>query len=196
MLFRSVSQSRYGPIMRANIKDVGSEAMLLVGSTGFDIDDPNVVKFYEKRGATIAKDINIETDRQLRKTLAQGIDAGESIDDLAARVEDVYGAASGYRAERIARSETIKASGFAQDEAWQQSGVVEAKEWFTAKDERVCEFCAEMDGKIVELGDTYWDKGDTMTVNGKELKLDYWDIDTPPLHASCRCTLLPVLKEF
>lgn len=184
------------PIMRANIKDVGSEAMLLVGSTGFDIDDPNVVKFYEKRTSTIAKDINLETDRQLRKTLTEGIKNGESIDELSARVEQTYGAASGYRAERIARSETIKASGFAQDEAWQQSGVVEAKEWFTAKDERVCEFCAEMDGKIVELGDNYFDKGDTMTVAGKELKLDYWDIDTPPLHASCRCTLLPVLKEF
>lgn len=184
------------PIMRANIKEVGSEAMLLVGSTGFDIDDPGVVKFYEKRAKTIAKDINSETDRQLRKTLQEGIDAGESIEELSARVENTYGAASGYRAERIARSETIKASGFAQDEAWQQSGVVEAKEWFTAKDERVCEFCGDMDGKIVELGDNYFDKGDIMSVAGKELKLDYWDIDTPPLHASCRCTLLPVLKEF
>lgn len=184
------------PLMRANVKDVGQEAMLLVGSTGFDVEDPGVIKFYEKRASTIAKDINTETDRQLRKTLREGIDAGESIDELSARVEDVYGAASGYRAERIARSETIKASGFAQDEAWQQSGVVEAKEWFTAKDERVCEFCNDMDGKIVELGDNYFDKGDTLSVAGKVLNLDYWDIDTPPLHASCRCTLLPVLKEF
>lgn len=184
------------PIMRANIKEVGTEALILVGSSGFDIEDPSVIKFYEKRTATIAKDINDETDKKLRASLTQGIDAGESIDELSIRVEEIYGSASGYRAERIARSETIKASGFAQDEAWQQSGVVEAKEWFTAKDERVCEFCGEMDGKTVELGDNYFDKGDTMEVAGKELKLDYWDIDTPPLHASCRCTLLPVLKEF
>lgn len=184
------------PIMRANVKEVGSEALLLVGSSGFDIDDPSVIKFYEQRTKTISIDINKETDKKLRATLTQGIDAGESIDELSARVEEVYGSASGYRAERIARSETIKASGFAQDEAWQQSGVVEAKEWFTAKDERVCEFCGDMDGQVVSLGENYFDVGDTMTVGGKSLNLDYWDIDTPPLHASCRCTLLPVLKEF
>ncbi len=184
------------PLMRATVKDVGSESLLLVGSSGFDIDDPNVVKFFETRGNRIATDINAETDKQLRKSLSEGINAGESIDDLTARIEDIYGAAAGYRAERIARSEMIKASGFAQDEAWQQSGVVEAKEWFTAKDERVCEFCGDMDGKIVELGDNYFDKGDVMSVAGKDLQLDYWDIDTPPLHASCRCTLLPVLKDF
>lgn len=184
------------PIMRANVKEVGSEALLLVGSSGFDIDDPSVIKFYEQRTKTISVDINTETDKKLRASLSQGIEAGESIDELSARVEEIYGSASGYRAERIARSETIKASGFAQDEAWQQSGVVESKEWFTAMDERVCEFCGDMDGKTEELGNNFYDVGDTMEIAGKVLNLDYWDIDTPPLHASCRCTLLPVLKDF
>lgn len=184
------------PIMRSNIADVGSESLLLVGSTGFDIDDPAVVQFYEKRGKTIAVDINSETDKQLRRSLAEGIEAGESIDDLAQRVEDVYGSAAGYRAERIARSETIKASGFAQNQAWEQSGVVEAKEWYTAKDTVVCQFCEAMDREVVELSDNYFDKGEIMEINGTILKLDYWNIDTPPLHASCRCTLLPVLRDF
>jgi hypothetical protein len=40
----------------------------------------------------------------------------------------------------------------ASEEAWRQSEVVEAKEWFTAKDERVCEFCGPMNGKTVGLG--------------------------------------------
>jgi HK97 family phage portal protein len=184
------------PIMRSNIADVGSEALLLVGSTGFDIDDPEVVRFYEKRGKTVSISINDETDKQLRTTLSKGIEAGESIDALANRVEDVYGSAAGYRAERIARTETIKASGFAQNQAWEQSGVVEAKEWFTSKDQRVCPFCNDMDRKTIGLNDNYFDEGQTMEVNGKLLKLDYWDIDTPPLHANCRCTLLPVLKEY
>lgn len=181
------------PIMRANIKDAGEEALLLVGSTGFDIDDPGVVNFYEKRTQLVSKSVNEETDRLLKTSLAEGIDAGESVPQLVSRVEDIYGASAGYRAERIARTETIKASGFAQVEAWEQSGVVEGKEWFTAKDERVCPGCSTMNHETISLKQNFFNKGEKVELGGQDYNFDYWEIDTPPLHSNCRCTLLPVL---
>lgn len=185
------------PLYVAHLKDAGEYAGLLVGLAQFDMDSPAIQAFLSERGRKVSKDINDETDKQLRATLAEGINQGDSIDELAARVEQVYGAAAGYRAERIARTEARRTATQGEIEAWDQSGVVEAKEWFTAKDERVCEFCGPMDGQIVdELRGHYFEQGTSYTgSSGGTLKLDYEDIEGPPLHVSCRCDLLPVLVE-
>ena len=190
-------QKLYNPIYRENIGAVGSEAMLMVGATGFEVDTPAISRFYKSRSKRISKDVNKETDRLLKTAISEGVASGETVADLSARVENIYGAASGYRAERIARSETIKASNYASDEGWTQSGVVEGKEWFTAKDERTCQYCGPMDGKIVGLKQNYFIEGEELTGSGGgKMKLDYEDVDTPPLHSNCRCTLLPVLKDL
>jgi SPP1 gp7 family putative phage head morphogenesis protein len=170
--------------------------MLLVGVSGFDYENPLVTAFLMKRNRKVSKGIDNETDKQIRASLAEGLAAGESIEELTARIETIYGAAASFRAERIARTETIRANNFASEEAWRQSEVVEAKEWFTAKDERVCEFCGPMNGRIVNLGEKYFDKGTEYEgSDGGKLKLDFEAIETPPLHGNCRCTLLPVLIE-
>lgn len=160
-------------------------------------------KYIDERGPIVAATIDDETAKQLRATLTEGLNAGEGYTDLAARVETTYGAASGYRAERIARTESISAANTANIDAWQSSGVVEAKEWYTDSDANTCPFCDEMDGKIIGLSDNYFEKGSTMSVvkgqdgDGKDitqnLNLDFEDVDAPPLHVSCRCTVLPVL---
>ena len=167
-----------------------------MGVSGFDYEDPIVTEFLTQRNRKVSKGIDDETDKQLRTSLAEGLAAGESIEELTARVETIYGAAASFRAERIARTETIRANNFASEEAWRQSGVVEAKEWFTAKDERVCEFCGPMNGRIVKLGERYFEQGAEFEgSNGGKLKLEFEAIETPPLHGNCRCTLLPVLIE-
>ncbi len=186
----------FRPVYHDHVTEAAREAMLLVGVTGFDANDPRVTKFIQNRPNKISKSVNDETDKQLRAALSQGISAGEGLDELTARVEQVYGSAAGYRAERIARTETIRANNFAAQEGWHQSGVVAAKEWFTAKDERVCEFCGPMDGVVVTLSGEFFKKGDVMDGNnGGSLKMDFESIQGPPLHVSCRCTMLPVLAE-
>lgn len=196
--------------MRDEVGEAAPEALLMVGVDGFDMSDPAITEFIENRSRIVGEKVNAETDKQLRATLAEGINAGESFDELAARVEQVYGAAAGYRAERIARTETIRAESFASQVAWQQSGLVSAKEWYVSHDDRLCPFCRPMDGKIVGLDKSYYKQGTSLTVpqldnegnpvlddDGNEktttIKLDFDDIDGPPLHANCRCTLLPVL---
>ncbi len=187
----------FAPLYTDHVREAGQQAMLLVGVAGFDFEDPYVTRFLTSRNKKVSQGIDQETDKQLRAELVAGLAEGESIAELTARVEKVYGAAAGFRAERIARTETIRANNFASQAAWMQSEVVESKEWFTAKDERVCEFCGPMDGRIVGLKDRYFDKGDTFDGrDGGTLKLDYEAIEGAPLHSNCRCTLLPVLKEL
>lgn len=185
----------FAPVMRDEIAEAGTEAMLLVTAQAtFDITDTTIADFIAGRTNLVSTAINQETDKQLRAELADGIAKGESIDELAARIERVYGAAAGYRAERIARTETIRAENFASQESWRQSGLVERKEWYTAHDERVCQWCGPMDGRVIELNATYFDKGDTFEGSkGGKLKLDFDDVGGAPLHVNCRCTLLPVI---
>lgn len=203
----------WAPLLRDEINEAGQAAILTVSAQSFDPTDPNVIGFIAGRALKVSKAVNEETDKQLRAELADGLNQGESILELQARIERVYGAAAGYRAERIARTETIRAETFSSIEAWRQSDQVEGKEWYTAADERVCSFCGPMNGKTVGLTKSYYKKGSSMTTpqldgngnpvideEGNEvmvtIKFDFESIDGPPLHANCRCVLLPVLKDI
>lgn len=173
------------------IEEVGDDAMAtLIAGVGFDVTNPRVADFVRDRKFKFAGDVTNTTYEAVRGELLAGIDAGEGIPKLRKRIEDVFENASRVRSEMIARSEVIRASNFGAEEAYKQSGVVSGKEWLTAFDERTCDQCAAMNGKIVELGTNYFEKGEEFM----GLKLDYEDVGYPPLHVKCRCTIVPVLR--
>ncbi len=103
---------------------------------------------------------------------------------------------SAARANVIARTEASYMLNRGQVVAWEASGVVEKKEWFTAQDERVCPWCMQMNEEVVELNANFRQEGDQLTAtnaNGTEIVLDiYEDVQGPPIHPNCRCALLPV----
>lgn len=170
----------------------------LVPNKVFYMQTEAIKKFLTTEALKFISTINEETTEQLRGELSDGVGKGEGIPQLKARVEKVFDDAQGYRAERIARTEVIRATNFATEEAYKQSEVVEAKEWLTSKDERLCPFCAPQDGKIIGLSETFFDKGDVVsgvTEEGKSVSLTIGvsNVSSPPLHPNCRCTLIPVL---
>lgn len=182
----------YDPILKQIVKVEGARAARLVGKTPFDLASRPVQEYLKNRGYKFSFEVNEETNKLLGKTLADGIQNGESIPDLRKRVQTLFDDMEKYRAERIARAEVIRASNFSKQEAYTQSGVVEKKEWFAYDDDRSCEFCPKLDGKVIGLDSSYFDKGDTF--RGKEggvLNLDYGDVEYPPLHVNCRCAIVP-----
>ena len=105
----------------------------------------------------------------------------------------------------IARTEVSRASNEGTLMGYRQSGVVKGMQWWTATDERTCQFCSQMHGETFSIDEPIFKKGDTMTgklslleqEQGKTpstLKFNYEAIEHPPLHPRCRCVLLPVLK--
>lgn len=151
---------------------------------------PKTEEILQKYNMKISKEVNATTETAISQAIADAVENGYTIQQLTEQINKYFDYADATRAERIARSETIRTSNAAMESAWKQSDVVEAKEWYTAEDERVCEYCSEMDGKTEDLGAAFFKKGDTF----QGLALDYRDITEPPLHTSCRCVLLPVLK--
>lgn len=171
------------PQTKIMIKEQGRDTLDFLGQGGEDIDmsEARVVRFIEKEAGGMIEGINKTTLQKLRTSLVEGVKAGEGIPELKARVADIYDAARGKRAEKIARTEVLRATNFATQEAYRQSGVVEGKEWLTALDDRVCPICDPLDGKIVGLK--------------KSFETSVGSVDYPPAHPACRCTTIPVLAE-
>ena len=167
------------PRITETVKINGIDAMAEIGvDISFDITNPLVIKWIKKRCGDLIKEILDTTKDKLRKTLAEGIEAGESIPKLARRVSAVYDEAKGSRAIKIARTETINASNQGALQAYDQSGVIEKKEWYCAVDERTCEECSAIHREVVGLHDSF---------SG--------GVGAPPLHCNCRCTILPVIES-
>jgi len=161
----------------------------------FDALNPNVTQFVNDRSFRFSFDVNEYTQRELKSQLNRGFEEGESIPTIKERIKMLFGFGENkegnYRAQRIARSEVIRASNYGQEQAYIQSGVVDAKEWVAAFDDRTCPYCSKMDGRIIGLGQNFFNRGDTF----QGLNLNYEDIKGPPLHPSCRCTLVPIVNE-
>lgn len=183
------------PILFALIAETGKGAMgeINLDPSMFNPTSAAVLTYYKERASKIATDVNAETEKQLRATLSQGVDAGEGDEELVARIEGVMGAALSYRTDRIARTEVTRAQGFADEEAWKQSGVVTGKEWYCVQSETTCPWCRELDGRIIGLDSDFLHLGDVFEAGGKTLNVTYDDVPYCPAHANCRCRILPVM---
>jgi HK97 family phage portal protein len=124
------------------------------------------------RSLALAKMVNGTSKDDIRRLLAAGFEAGESIDQLTARIKEYYAGAKKGRAEMVARTETIAASNEGALERYGRDGIEEV-EFFAALDERTCEECMDYHGNVMPISE------------GHELI---------PVHPNCRCCYLPVVK--
>lgn len=173
----------------------GALALVFAGDTDdeFNVTAP-LYRIIQNNTSKMASNFNDDTLERLNETLTQGIMDGEGIGELKQRVSDVYDNVRGYRAERIARTETLKASNNATVWAYKQTGYVTGKVWVVNPD--ACPECEEFDGKTVGLDDAFLGLGESYTYtddNGDEQSQtnDYDTIEEPPLHPNCRCTVIP-----
>lgn len=183
------------PVLTELAKTQGGLALVFAGDEAneFNVTAP-LLSSIKKGTLKMATAYNDATLEALNATLAEGIQAGEGIGELKKRVSAVYDNVRGYRAERIARTETLKASNSATVWAYRQTGYVTSKIWVVNPD--ACEQCAEFEGKKVPLDDSFLGLGESYTVtdeDGEEHTYtnDYDTIEEPPLHPNCRCTIIP-----
>ena len=187
--------SKTKPIIEESLFEIGDYVLDTMDlDEGFK-ETVEVRKYLKENPIKFADSVNELTNEKLRATLSEGIAKGESVFNLSKRVEVVFEEAKKSRAQMIARTETSRAMNFATLDAYKQSGLVVRKEWLTAGDERTCQFCNPMNGKTVAISDEYFEKGGSFEGDdGGTLKFNYSNIEHPPLHPSCRCTLIPVVE--
>jgi SPP1 gp7 family putative phage head morphogenesis protein len=178
------------PILTELFKEEAAAAAVLIGS---DAPLPKEVMDAIKESVKLlAKKYNETTLAALEQKLNEALADGASINELKNTVSDIYEWSNQTRAEMVAKTETFRVANSASKEAWKQAGVVKTIKWYTAADERVCQYCGPMHGKVIAIDEKFFEKGDELigTEDGK-LRLDYSDIEAPPLHVDCRCTIRP-----
>lgn len=184
-------QAQY-PVLLDMYATQGALALIFAGDEESDfVITQQAEKAMHESTRRMAKNYNQETIDRLTDTLSEGLANGEALGKLKKRVAEVYEEARGYRAERISRTETLKASNSATNFAYKQTGYVKAKQWFANPDH--CSFCDTLDGKIVGLDDNFANMGETIEGDeGASYAVDYENVGTPPIHPNCRCTIIPV----
>lgn len=162
---------------------IGYSALLAgITATGgggtFDVLADGVVEWIDEHVGDMVKGITDTSKAALRAEIKAGVEAGESTAEIAQRLRAIHEEWAGYRADRIARTETGSAFGAAHDQAARQIGVPMTKTWIATGDSRTRDEHAEMNGETVDL--------DSSFSNGA---------GTAPHGVNCRCVTVYAPKE-
>lgn len=173
------AQFDFTPLLMDQAVLAGQEAYKLIGVDDIYLPDKlrnrvskNVAKFTQSM---------LDTDRDtLVNIISNGLSDGKSVPEIRSAIETSFDDISKNQAQRVTRTEVLRVSNQASLDAYEQSGVVEGKQWLTAG---AADECAQYDGQIVTLSGSFYGSDN-----------EFQDGD-PPLHPNCRCVILPVLVD-
>ena len=114
----------------------------------FDRDHSRIVGYVGQR-ADLIRGIDDTTRDSVISQLTEGVQAGDTMPQLAQRVSSVFATAIDSRAEKIARTETIQAYGFASLASYADAGIEKAQMYDGSGDPE----CAAVDGQIVSIAE-------------------------------------------
>lgn len=143
-------------------------------------------KDYGKIASQIYNSVGLN-DRQAvalsnyEKMLSQKGFTGSKLDGFVEKYRDKL---LKYRAETISRTEMLTATNRGQEFMWQRAsdqGLIKTdktfKVWIVTPDDRLCDYCAPLDGKKVPINENFSVESPSGLVS----------IPGPPLHVNCRC---------
>lgn len=116
----------------------------------------DVIKYLEQYLLSkVVLPISETTIKQIDEVLKQALDNGWGVDETVAHLEDSD--LTSYRARMIVRTETVRATNFAQTVAADQSPFETEKRWIAIEDNRtrVSHSHAGVDGEQIDLQDKY-----------------------------------------
>lgn len=173
------AQFDFTPLLMDQVVLAGQEAYKLVGVD--DVYLPDKLRTTVERNVTKFTQSMLHTDRDtLINIINNGLSDGKSVPEIRSAIETSFDSISKNQAQRITRTEVLRVSNQAALDAYEQSGVVEGKQWLTAG---ATDECEQYDGDIVTLGGNFYSSDN-----------EFQDGD-PPLHPNCRCVIIPVLVD-
>lgn len=145
----------------------------------FDKMNPAATQWAADHAGELIDGISKTTREEIRDLVEASFEEQFDIGELASQIADLLG--SDERADTIARTESMKAANEGQRQLWEQAqeegllGKNAKQEWIVGDDEKLCPICQDMDGEQVGLDEDF-------NVDGE-------DLDGPPAHPNCRCTV-------
>lgn len=161
------SREALRPLIRGIVDQFGQDAFAdLALDVAFDVDGIAARRFIEKRAQRFATEITDTSWDKLRRTLSLSMGAGESNEEIAESVSDLFTSwyrhtgdeemiAKATRAFVIARTEVNGASNGGTLEAWAQSDVVDSKTWLSALVSTTRDSHVAAHGQTVKLNENF-----------------------------------------
>lgn len=169
---------RWTAAMTPLVESAGRRAVERIAAdvgVSFDLLQPGLSEFTQKEAAWLVTQVTDTTKQAIRDALTAGLVEGESVPDLAKRIQE-SGAFARSRAELIARTETVRVTNGGQTEslsAYQRdSGDRITKRWLATQDSRVRDSHRAMNGETRGVDEEF--------SNGLQ----------HPGEPNCRCTLV------
>jgi SPP1 gp7 family putative phage head morphogenesis protein len=153
------------------------------------LDDPftypaaAVLEFIKERKSNL-KDVPQKTHDVVKAQLVEGIQNGETVAQLAARVRSAFNNLADVDANRIAMTETGSAYGAGRAQGMRQAGV-RWKQWLTSGDSNVRPAHAKANGQAVKVSDPF-------IVDNEELDFPGDTNGSPGNVINCRCVSIAV----
>jgi len=182
-------EQQHGRPRRLGSGQTAAGTMTGVGrfTSRFDLHNPRVRAAVSAATLTFCKETNDTAVGELHQALAslrtqmnQGLERGEALRTLAARVLRIF--ADPYRAHRIAATESKRALEGGSLLAARESGLVSKRRWLASFD--ACQECLALNGHEVGLEEPF-----VVLPRGGP----YGTIHYPPYHPFCFCTTTEVL---
>jgi len=137
-------------------------------SSPFEVTPVRAMEFLNSYTISLSRGLSDTTQADLKSALSTGLGAGESLAQLNARVAGALQESAGWRAERIARTETVRSYVEGSRLAYRDNGIEKERFILSAEPCPQCVEAAAMYREPQPIG--------TMTV---------------PVHPQCRCAIAP-----
>lgn len=179
------------PLVRSQVKVTNARVQQELGKfVKWKLDDPTIQRYVDKRRVEMAQ-INSTTFKKAHKDIADAIEQGVkdnlTPEQLAEKIKDAIsdiGEVRVNQAMTIARTEVGIISNNLRYEIFQEEGI-ENHEWVTARDEKVRDSHAQVDGDVVHIGEHF--------KNGLLFPLD--PEGDPEDIINCRCVAVATRSE-
>lgn len=177
----------------------------------WDTVNESALRFLRQYRSDILDGIDIVTEEKTRDIMANWLREGQPLETLKVELAPIFGS---NRAAMIAQTEVTRLFAQGNMALWQSTGIIEAKVWQTARDERVCPFCGPLHNQVVDLNQNFTLSVGTVAQSPQMKALlgsKYTPENaqrratsmlgnvgntafTPPYHPRCRCWLKPVVS--
>lgn len=154
----------------------------------FDVTNPKVAAFIRNKVARFVTRVSDSTRAKIRRVIEAGYEDGKPIKEIADDISTKFDEFGDVRSFTIAQTEMGAAANMGNLFGYEQSGVVEKKEWLATPDERVREaHLAAMEAGPIPLNDNF-------IVDGEELSCPGDPAGSPGNIINCRCSISPVIE--
>jgi len=171
------------PLVKGTVTSAGKEWGTQLG-VQFDVRNLEAESWFQDYTLTFAKPISKTTEDAMHSIIGKGMMDGLSNQEVQNAIKKYFGSTD-YRAEMIARTETIRAYNAGSQKIFSDWGL-EEKEWSSAHDDRTRETHLAADGQVVKVNKSFTVGGYKMDFPG-----DASHGAPPDEFINCRCSVLP-----